>query len=769
MSLWNADQFRQGGGGEAQESPARPATKEWLDRHTYIPIVFLFLLPFLVEIPLLVFGLSTNPIWLYSGVTSGTHIGFLPGLPYVDANVGLTTQALGRLSAEDWIHAVIPWWNPYSGIGLPLAGEMQPNAFFLPFVFFLLLHNGVLWLKIAMQIMAGLATFALLRELKLGRLAALSGGALYALNGTFAWMPGETICNTIPFLPLLLYGIERARKEDGSQAILWIGLAIGGSLLAGFPEAAYINGLMALVWVLYRFFEERRRWRFFSRTFFGVIEGILIAAPLLISFFDYLTVSDTIQSHVLGFAHEPLSLIPQIIFPYIYGPPFYINKIGALAVSNWGMVGGYIGFIAIFFIFLGIFNGNHERGLRWLMASWLSFSLLSSFGFSPAVFIKNSIPLLVDANYFRYSPPSWEMASIIIIAFAIDDLRTRIHTIWPTITIFIILSISVYIGFEANTKLRAMLLLVSIIPAVICFIIIVFSMNLHRKWRRKIIVTILIINAVVLFSVPELSGVHPGEIDDTAIRYIENNLGFSRFYSFGPLTPNYASFFGVNSVNYNSIPVAKNWADYVQNKLVYPKNVFNGKYANTVFMVTDGAWITGGFHYLLNMFKNNESNYENIGVKYIIAYTNMSAPIKKSLRGVRMVYSDPLISIWETPHHSHYYSIIRGQCNIIKKSYETVEARCYTPAILLRRELFMPGWAATVNDSSVAVSADDGIFQTIPLAAGKNMVRFQFAPPNVDYAWIAFFLGIIGLLWQSCLALFQSNIRAIKQEDRSNK
>ena len=225
MSLWKAEQFRPT---EIENTPQPDtATSEWLDRYPWLPILFLILLPFLVELPLLIFGLSTNPIWFDSGITFGTHGGMLPGLPYIDPNVGFTSQALGHLAAEDWLHGTIPWWNPYSGIGLPLAGEMQPNAFFLPFVFLqLLLHNGVLWLKIAMQIMAGLATFALLRELKLGHLAALTGGALYALNGTFAWMPGETICNTIPFLPLLLYGIERARKESGAPAILWIGLAI---------------------------------------------------------------------------------------------------------------------------------------------------------------------------------------------------------------------------------------------------------------------------------------------------------------------------------------------------------------------------------------------------------------------------------------------------------------------------------------------------------------------------------------------------------------
>ena len=108
---------------------------------------------------------------------------------------------------------MIPWWNPYTGIGVPLAGELQPGAFFLPFNLLLLLKEGVLWQRIAMQIIAGLGTYALLRELGLSRLAALLGGGLFSLNGVIAWTPGPAAvyCSS-PFLPWLLWGIERARK-----------------------------------------------------------------------------------------------------------------------------------------------------------------------------------------------------------------------------------------------------------------------------------------------------------------------------------------------------------------------------------------------------------------------------------------------------------------------------------------------------------------------------------------------------------------------------
>lgn len=416
MNLWKAEQFR--------PTERENTHSEWLDRYPWLPILFLILLPFLVELPLLIFGLSTNPIWQQSGIVEGVRAGLLPGLSYGDPNVGWTTQALGHLAAEDWLHGVIPWWNPYSGIGLPLAGEMQPNAFFLPFVLLLLLHNGVLWLKIAMQIFAGLATFALLHELKLGRLAALTGGALYALNGTFAWMPGPVaVINTIPFLPLLLYGIERARKERNRDGIIWIALAISGSLYAGFPEAAYINGLLVLAWTIYRLIFEDKKFRYLMRIMFGGATGLFLAAPLLVAFSDYLLKTNAVSAHGLGDAHLPLQALSSIVLPYVYGPE--ADSLGSSFLSAiWGNLGGYASVILLIFALIS-YQIKENRGLIYILSIWIVVALTKSFGAQPIMLLMNHIPFLHDAAFYRYSPPSWEMALIILVSIAIDTIHRQ--------------------------------------------------------------------------------------------------------------------------------------------------------------------------------------------------------------------------------------------------------------------------------------------------------------------------------------------------------
>ena len=178
---------------------------EFFDRHPALPIVLLLLFPIALQVPLWLLGLSTDPIWFYSSIVSGAH--GVPGSPCLDPNAGFTSRALGHLVAWDWLHGVIPWWNPYTGIGVPLAGELQPGAFFLPFNLLLILKEGLLWQRIAMQTVAGLAAYALLRELGLSRLAAFLGGALFAVNGVIAWTPGPAaVYCCSPFSSVLAMG-----------------------------------------------------------------------------------------------------------------------------------------------------------------------------------------------------------------------------------------------------------------------------------------------------------------------------------------------------------------------------------------------------------------------------------------------------------------------------------------------------------------------------------------------------------------------------------
>ncbi len=255
----------------------------WRPRQNDLPALLgIAIIPLVVALPELAGLLHDNPLIYLSDAARNVRGGWLPGYPYIDPNDAYTTQALGRLVATDWWHGLIPWWNPYSGVGLPLAAEYQPAAFF-PLTLLLRFPGGMIWVHLLLQILAGWGAYALLRQLGVRRLAALTGGILFAQNGTLAWF-AHASAGPVPFLPWVLLGIERAvAKASLRDPFGWrmLAVAIAMMLLAGFPETAYICGLFALAWSVLRLAQYKSGCRLsvMWRILLGGGNGVALAAP----------------------------------------------------------------------------------------------------------------------------------------------------------------------------------------------------------------------------------------------------------------------------------------------------------------------------------------------------------------------------------------------------------------------------------------------------------------------------------------------------------
>ena len=209
---------------------------------------------------------NTDPTLALSGLGVSLRGGWTSGpMGWLDPSVGYITQPEGYLAASDWLHGIIPWWNPYSGVGMPLAAEMEASAFFMPFVLLLHFNCGWLILRVLLQMLCGLFGYLLLVELALTRGAAFLGAGLYALSPEFFLSPHAAI-GPLPFLPLLLLGIERSAAASNGRPMGWslVALSVAYSVYAGFPEVAYIDGLLAGVWSLWRLatLPAGARWRY---------------------------------------------------------------------------------------------------------------------------------------------------------------------------------------------------------------------------------------------------------------------------------------------------------------------------------------------------------------------------------------------------------------------------------------------------------------------------------------------------------------------------
>lgn len=700
----------------------------------------------------LVGAFNPNPINVFSGLGVVHHAGVFPGTYPIDPNNGFTSQALGHLAALDLLHGHLPWWNPYEGVGSPLAGEMQSAALF-PGTLLLVFSTGQLYLHLALECLAGVATFRLLLRLHVGRWIGAACGAAFALNGTFAWF-GHAPVNPVAFLPLVLLGVERSRSAATSAlphtwAMISVGVAL--SVYAGFPEVAYLDGLLVAAWVLVRSIGLQRDalvayWRKLAA---GIGVGILLSLPIVVAFGDYLR-SANVGSHATGFnsASLPHASVSMLLFPYSFGPVFGFvssDKTGLLNIA-WGNVGGYLTTVIFALAVIGLYN-RRLRSLRIVLAAWILVSLGRTFGIEPFARVFGLLPFMNNVAAFRYLPPSWELAAIVLAALGLDDLRRKAVPRWYSAVALAGCVLAAIGMFVAGGSLRAALAqardlhLWVLASALWGFgmiaVVAVAVLALRGRLRMVVLLGVLVLDVLVMFVVPELSAPRDASIDTGPVVWLEQHLGDQRFYTLGPIAPNYGSYFRLRSADINDVPIPRAYGKYITSHLDSndDPSLFVGNY------LLDPNGPTP-----LHEFFTNMANYESIGVAYLVTFPGQVPSPTAQSSHLRLVYSDNAADIYRLPTPKPLFSVASGACTLRSTTSAQVVADCRTHGAVTRRELYMPGWSVTLNGRSQTVGRR-GLFQSVALAPGRSVLEFTFLPPYESEAFAGFLVGLALLVW----------------------
>ncbi len=547
------------------------------------------LLPILVHLAVLSPWLSADPILWWSGLAFDApgHDLLVPGNPgWADGNAGVTTEALGHLAASEWLRGKVPWWNPYGGIGLPLAAEMQNSALFLPFVLLLHFHDGVLLLKIAMQILTGLASFALFRTLRIVPGVACLCAVLAEFNGTFAWYAHGPIM-PVAFLPILLLGIERCRLAVldgclGGQTL--IAVAIAYSIYAGFPETAFLDGLFSLVFALARlviFPDWMTRRRFVWRVGVGGLCGLLLSAPATISFLDFLRHAYLSAHADYSFATQLPGNLAMMVLPSVFGPPLFNFSATGQGLELWWKIGGYVSLPLVMLALWSLLEGHgRERALRLAVGFWLFASFLKSAGVSAVAFVWDLVPGVRDILLPVYITPSWEFAAILLAALALDDwVRrsevTRARLVQAALAASLLLVIialgRAWPDIVSLVRHAPHYLLITALPVSITLVVSVAAAivvaSRATSCRFTVLSCLLGFEALVNFTVPLLSAATARPLDNGPVEFLRTHLGLQRFYSVSAFQPNYGAYERLAQVNHNYLPVPQDWVDFVHARL----------------------------------------------------------------------------------------------------------------------------------------------------------------------------------------------------------
>ncbi|MCW8305406.1 hypothetical protein AruPA_00020 [Acidiphilium sp. PA] len=549
------------------------------------PLIGLIALPCLANLLLILGVMHADPALFYRGLTVDLRTGPFPapGSPtWADPTIGLITQAQGMLSAKDWLAGIIPWWNPYTGVGMPLAAEMQTLSFFLPFVLLLRLAHGWLILRLVLQSLSGAALYALLLDLGTTRFAAFIAGALYGLSGIFFLVPHAA--GPLPFMPLLLLGIERATRAARSGTPCGWGLiaaATAAMIYAGYPETAYFGGLLAAAWTLRALaLAGAARIRLAGKIMLGLILAPALAAPLLIPFADYVRVSyygphDGYFSLIAWPASAMLSVLPFIVGP-IAGPiPPALAAAAAGPIDNaWWQTGTWFGIIAIAIALMAVIARHRERGRAILLGCIITFGMLRIEGINRAREAFNLIPFVGTTDAIRFVTPALDLALLIMVGLALDHwqrrgaLPRRAAAIAGATCLGLILIVTLPHRAQLRAWYRASpfdhhVVLIAcgteLAAALACLALLT---GRPGRLATTMLACLALGDATATMASGQAAAAWSGEQATGGIRFLQTHQKLGRFFTLGPFGPDYPAADRLASINTNQLPVAASWIGF---------------------------------------------------------------------------------------------------------------------------------------------------------------------------------------------------------------
>lgn len=686
--------------------------------------------------------------------------GILPGGYTIDWNDGYTRHALGAQAARQLLDGQLPWWNPYQGLGAPLTAEMQSAAFLPNTLLLALPAGGMLLMQMSFSVIAGWSTVALLRRLDIRPSIAAAGGVVFALNGVLAWFQ-HAAANPVAFLPVLIWGIERARSRalDGRPGgVLVVAAGIALSLVAGFPETAYIDGLLALLWAGVRLGQlERARGRFAGKVVFGGAVGVLLSTVATIPLLDHVIGGAAVGSHSGGkFASLGLDFhaLGMLVTPYAYGPisAFTQAERGGSTLSEiWGWVGGYTTAAVVLLAVVGLVQ-RRLRALRVALLAWIVVALASTFAVPVLGDVLDVLPAMADTAFFRYAGATWIFALVVPAALGLEDVaRGTVSRRWVVgATAGTLLTTAVLGGVAADLVGRIddnriePYFRVSYGWAVASVVVVgacLWVVQGHRSRVPLAIVAVLVsVEAVVAFGLPSLSSprqwARDADVEQLAEDVAAGRDGgdpFGRVYGLTSpmLAPNYGSYYGFGQLNVNASPTSGEWVEFVEREL--DENA-DGQHFLTA--THDPAVLEGK----IDAFVENIDGYRAASVEWVLTQpgpldprlTEVLEPVTYARTATisRLVGAEP------------YIAAVGEACAITSVSRTEHWLECDEAGTVVRREQMLDGWVARIDGEPVSVQERDA-FQAVAVPAGRHRLVFSYAPPHVTLIAISMALGAV--------------------------
>ncbi len=312
----------------------------------------------------------------------------------------------------------LPLWNPYSGLGRPYNADMNSYAFFLPLYLFKFFPSLVMYdlFLLFRLFIAGFFLFLLLRSLKCPFWGAVAGASFYMFNSYFhAYIDMDQLNVTIWLSPMAYFLTKFLFSED-KRYLLGFALCSAGSFYGGNPNEYVLIHLFVTVYFLFLTLIKdnlgwKRRFKFLSYYFLGLVLSLLLSSVKLIPFLEYW--KNSYSSRAGG-------LIGTTVFL-----PFK-KLLAWILLPNQMFIGpNYAGYLILCLLFYAIFSLLKRKwGLREKIVAFhfvLFFLVISKITGAAYINWIGTLPILRDIHFVKYCSLIYFIISVIS-AFSLVSL-----------------------------------------------------------------------------------------------------------------------------------------------------------------------------------------------------------------------------------------------------------------------------------------------------------------------------------------------------------
>jgi hypothetical protein len=353
-----------------------------------------------------------------------------PGIIVHDPGNGDQIDSMIPWSALAWTqvhHGQLPLWNPYNGLGLPLAFNWQSAPFALPALISYLAplqyaYDVGIFVTL---IVAGTGVYVLARVLGLGVLACAFAGTVFELSGPLiGWLgfPHAEVMSWAGWLFAATILVIRSEHRVRNVALFAVVLAM--IVYSGQPEVLAVFGLALVLFVVVVMVQRvpmlggtGKIFRPLADLSVALIAGLALAAPLALPGFQVISRSTRSGAGTVS-ALEFHSLI-YFISQGFDGLPIASSDVFGINSLFYSQSAAYVGIIAVVLAVLAV-------TIRFRRPEVVAFSVVTivmvAIVFVPAArSLMNSLPVLGKVSWDRALMPV-ALALAVLSGFGLDAL-----------------------------------------------------------------------------------------------------------------------------------------------------------------------------------------------------------------------------------------------------------------------------------------------------------------------------------------------------------